>query len=89
MWKQQRDKKYRFFEQYKDPLTNKQKTVSVTMNDDKKKTAKQAQIILNNKINKIISQVKRTTLIHCILQNRSTQLCNIIIHSCVMKKAIV
>lgn len=25
----------------------------------------------------------------CILQNRSTQLCNIIIHSCVMKKAIV
>ena len=27
MWKQQRDKKYRFFEQYKDPLTNKQKTV--------------------------------------------------------------
>ena len=64
MWKQQRDKKYRFFEQYKDPLTNKQKTVSVTMNDDKKKTAKQAQIILNNKINKIISRVKRTTLIH-------------------------
>ena len=64
MWKQQRNKKYRFFEQYKDPLTNKQKTVSVTMNDDKKKTAKQAQIILNNKINKIISRVKRTTLIH-------------------------
>ena len=27
--------------------------------------------------------------IRCILQNRSTQLCNIIIHSCVMKKAIV
>lgn len=27
--------------------------------------------------------------IKCILQNRSTQLCNIIIHSCVMKKAIV
>ena len=27
--------------------------------------------------------------ITCILQNRSTQLCNIIIHSCVMKKAIV
>ncbi|WP_225433455.1 ATP-binding protein, partial [Limosilactobacillus reuteri] len=27
--------------------------------------------------------------INCILQNRSTQLCNIIIHSCVMKKAIV
>ena len=26
---------------------------------------------------------------YCILQNRSTQLCNIIIHSCVMKKAIV
>ena len=26
---------------------------------------------------------------NCILQNRSTQLCNIIIHSCVMKKAIV
>ena len=27
--------------------------------------------------------------LNCILQNRSTQLCNIIIHSCVMKKAIV
>lgn len=53
MWKQQRDKKYRFFEQYKDPLTNKQKTVSVTMNDDKKKTAKQAQIILNTRFVKL------------------------------------
>ena len=64
MWKQKRDKKFRFFEQYKDPLTNKQKTISITMDNDKKKTAKQAQIILNNKINKIISQVKRTNLIH-------------------------
>lgn len=64
MWKQKRDKKYRFFEQYKDPLTNKTKTVSITMNDDKKKTAKQAQIILTNKINKIISQVKKAGIIH-------------------------
>lgn len=31
----------------------------------------------------------REYLKDCILQNRSTQLCNIIIHSCVMKKAIV
>lgn len=32
---------------------------------------------------------KKRKLGKCILQNRSTQLCNIIIHSCVMKKAIV
>ena len=32
---------------------------------------------------------KMKYIIKCILQNRSTQLCNIIIHSCVMKKAIV
>lgn len=63
MWKQKRNSKYRFFEQYKDPLTNKSKVISVTMDNDKKKTAKEAQIILNNKINKIISQVRKTKLI--------------------------
>ena len=34
------------------------------MNDDKKKTAKQAQIVLTNKINRLIGQVKQTTIIH-------------------------
>lgn len=63
MWKQKRNGKYRFFEQYKDPLTNKSKIISITMDNDKKKTAKEAQIILNNKINKIISQVRKTKLI--------------------------
>ena len=64
MWKQKRGNKYRFFEQYKDPLTNKTKTISVTMQDSKKKTAKEAQIILNNRINKIISQVDNSKLVH-------------------------
>lgn len=64
MWKQKRDKKFRFFEQYKDPLTNKTKTISVTMKDDKKKTAKQAQIILNDRINKAVSKVHQGKIIH-------------------------
>jgi len=64
MWKQKRGNKYRFFEQYKDPLTNKTKTISVTMQDSKKKTAKEAQIILNNRINKIISRVDNSKLVH-------------------------
>lgn len=64
MWNQKRGKKYRFFDQYKDPLTNKIKVVSVTMPDKKKHTAREAQLILNNKINKLISQVRKTKVIH-------------------------
>lgn len=64
MWKQERNKKFRFFDQYKDPLTNKTKTISVTMKDDKKKTAKQAQIILNDRINKAVSKVHQGKIIH-------------------------
>ena len=56
--------------------------------------------LLNKLIDKEIAQLSskdksnfafilKAIEIKCILQNRSTQLCNIIIHSCVMKKAIV
>ena len=46
--------------------------------------------IVSNKVPKI-NPTKDVVISvdNCILQNRSTQLCNIIIHSCVMKKAIV
>lgn len=64
MWVQKRNRKFRFFEQYKDPLTDKIKTISITMDNNKKKTAKEAQIILNDRINKKISQVKKTKVIH-------------------------
>ena len=48
---------------------------------------------INNELNRgTVRQLRRQKSngkIYCILQNRSTQLCNIIIHSCVMKQAIV
>lgn len=56
MWMQERNGKFRFFEQYKDPLTNKTKIISITMKDHKKSTAKQAQIILDNRISKALSK---------------------------------
>ena len=40
-------------------------------------------------VNLTVHSHERIANYRCILQNRSTQLCNIIIHSCVMKKAIV
>ena len=64
MWQQKRGNKFRFFEQYKDPLTNKVKTISITMKDDRKSTKKQAQLILNNRITKILSKVNQGKIIH-------------------------
>lgn len=42
--------KVRFVERYEDPLTGKQKKVSVTMDRDTASTRKQAQAALNDKI---------------------------------------
>ena len=64
MWMQERNGKFRFFEQYKDPLTNKTKIISITMKDHKKSTAKQAQIILDNRISKALSKVGIGKIIH-------------------------
>lgn len=64
MWQQKRGKKFRFFEQYKDPLTNKIKIISVTMKDDRKSTKKQAQIILDSRITKALSKVRQGKIIH-------------------------
>lgn len=63
MWKQKRNGKYRYYDQYKDPLTGKQKIVSVTMKDGRKSTAKEAQIILNNRINERIRKVKHGKIV--------------------------
>src|SRR5690625_2571103 len=49
-------KQYRFYERYKDPLTNKTRRTSVIMNKDTKQSQKEAQKRLNERIdNKIKS----------------------------------
>lgn len=56
MWvtksKTRRGIRYRFFEQYKDPLTEKWHNVSVSFGKDNRNVRKKAQIILNEKIEK-------------------------------------
>lgn len=53
MYVEERKQKYRFFERYRDPLTNKYKAVSVTMTKNTKQAQHQAQMILQAKIAKI------------------------------------
>lgn len=42
--------KFRFAERYTDPLTGKQKKVSITLDKDTAVTRKRAQVVLNDKI---------------------------------------
>lgn len=64
MYVEERNQKYRFFERYRDPLTNKYKAVSVTMTKNTKQAQHQAQMILQAKIAKIMSQVNHIETIH-------------------------
>lgn len=64
MYKVKRGNKWRFVENYKDPLTGKKRLVSVTMDKAGRQATKEAQIILTNKIMKIMSTVNTTQIIH-------------------------
>ncbi|MCT2871877.1 hypothetical protein [Limosilactobacillus fermentum] len=50
--------KYKYCERYRDPLTNKRKITSVTLAKNTKQAQHQAQMLLQAKIAKIMSQVK-------------------------------
>ena len=49
--------KFKYFERYKHPYTNKLKKVSVTLTNKSRQTQKEAQIILNNKIADAINKI--------------------------------
>lgn len=55
MWSQERDGKTRYFERYTDPLTGKQKTISVTLERSGKKAEKEAREILMDRIRELTS----------------------------------
>ena len=54
MWKEQRNGKWRYFERYEDPLTGKQRKVSVTL--DRKSDKKAGQML-----NALIEEKMRNT----------------------------
>ena len=56
MWSEQRDKKTRFFERYKDPMTGKTKIASITLEGkDTAKNRKIAQEVLGEKIKEALA----------------------------------
>lgn len=65
MWVEKRDKdNYKFVEQYKDPLTGKNKRVSLTLEKNTAHTRKQAQAALEAKIKQRLQHIKDGTLKH-------------------------
>ncbi|MBP2621158.1 tyrosine-type recombinase/integrase [Streptococcus panodentis] len=58
MWSEQLDNgKYKFFERYKDPYTEKWRRVSVTLASGSNRAKKEAQKLLNKKIEKVIQKL--------------------------------
>lgn len=64
MYLQRSGKEYRLVDRYKDPLTGKLKRVTIGLANRKKSTVKEASIILNNKINKLVSESSDGKIIH-------------------------
>ena len=54
--------KYRYYEKYKDPLTNKWRRVSVVLNKNGKQSQKEAQKRLNERIEEKLNNKTPTTL---------------------------
>ena len=63
MWMIERNGKYLFRESYIDPLTEKKRTVSITMKSKSRASQKQAKIILSDKINKRLSKIDGSNII--------------------------
>ena len=73
MYVVKRGKKYRFTETYRDPLTNKRRLVSVSLDRNTLQSKNRARMILQAKIAKIMSQVNhmRVSIILCTFENPS------------------
>lgn len=56
MYIKERNGKFRYFQDYKDPLTEKRKTVSCTLNSKSRAAQKQARIILTERIEKALEK---------------------------------
>lgn len=56
MYIKERNGKFRYFQDYKDPLTEKRKTVSCTLNSKSRAAQKQARIILTKRIEKALEK---------------------------------
>ena len=55
--------KYKYFERYKDPYTDKWKKVSVTLENGSNRAKKEAQKILDERISKKISELNSTEML--------------------------
>lgn len=60
MYIKERNGKYRYFQSYTDPLTEKRKTVSCTLNSKSRAAQKQARAILSDRIEKALEQTTIT-----------------------------
>ncbi|EIP8062069.1 site-specific integrase, partial [Enterococcus faecalis] len=54
--------KFKYFERYKDPYTEKYRRVSITLNSKSNQAKKQAFLELQDKINKKLNQYNQTNL---------------------------
>lgn len=63
MWMVERNGKYRYFERYIDPYTEKYKIVSITLSSKSRQAQKEAQLILNRKIQQKLKSLPSSELI--------------------------
>lgn len=63
MYIKERNGKFRYFQDYKDPLTEKRKTVSCTLNSKSRAAQKQARIILTERIDKALEKINSSKII--------------------------
>lgn len=63
MWLVERNGKYRYFERYIDPYTEKYKIVSITLSSKSRQAQKEAQLILNRKIQQKLKSLPSSELI--------------------------
>ena len=61
--------KYKFFERYKDPYTEKWKRVSVTLDSGSSRAKKEAQKLLNEKIDKVVQKLSTSDRLFADLLN--------------------
>lgn len=63
MYIKERNGKFRYFQDYKDPLTEKRKTVSCTLNSKSRAAQKQARIILTERIEKALEKINSSKIV--------------------------
>ena len=70
MWMEERNGKFRYFERYKDPYTEKYKIVSITLYSKSRQAQKEAQLILNRKIQNKLTEIPTEKLVRGITFNK-------------------